>query len=86
MYLWNVGLLQWHYTALYPRNNSGQDDVAHVENGKSNFYCVSFQVLTAASMKFWDVAPCSHFEVDRRFRGAMTALVMEAVRYIPEDS
>jgi hypothetical protein len=34
---------------------------------------VGFQVLTAASMKFrvfWDVAPCSHIEVDRRFRGA----------------
>jgi hypothetical protein len=34
---------------------------------------VGFQVLTAASMKFrvfWDVAPCSHAEVDRRFRGA----------------
>jgi hypothetical protein len=32
-----------------------------------------FQVLTAASVKFrvfWDVAPCSHVEVDRRFRGA----------------
>jgi hypothetical protein len=32
-----------------------------------------FQVLTAASMKFrvfWDVAPCSHIELDRRFRGA----------------
>jgi hypothetical protein len=35
--------------------------------------CVRFQVLTAASMKFrviWDVVPCSHVEVDRRFRGA----------------
>jgi hypothetical protein len=34
---------------------------------------VRFQVLTEASMKFtvfWDVAPCSHVEVDRRFRGA----------------
>jgi hypothetical protein len=34
---------------------------------------VRFQVLTAASMKFrgfWDVAPCSHVEVNRRFRGA----------------
>jgi hypothetical protein len=34
---------------------------------------VRFLVLTAASMKFrlfWDVAPCSHVEVDRRFRGA----------------
>jgi hypothetical protein len=34
---------------------------------------VIFQVLTAASMKFrvfWDVAPCSHVDVDRRFRGA----------------
>jgi hypothetical protein len=47
---------------------------------------------------FWDVAPCSHNEVDRRFRGAI-ALIMKAVRtsetsinfivttrlYIPED-
>jgi hypothetical protein len=34
---------------------------------------VRFQVLTAANVKFrvfWDVAPCSHVEVDRRFRGA----------------
>jgi hypothetical protein len=32
-----------------------------------------FLVLMLASMKcvvFWDVAPCSHVEVDRRFRGA----------------
>jgi hypothetical protein len=32
-----------------------------------------FKVLTAASMKmtaFWDIAPCSLIEVDRRFRGA----------------
>jgi hypothetical protein len=32
-----------------------------------------FQVLTVASLKFrvfWDVAPCSHIEVGRRFRGA----------------
>jgi hypothetical protein len=39
---------------------------------KSNLRCVIFQVLTAASMVFkvfWDVAPCSHVEVDRRFRG-----------------
>jgi hypothetical protein len=34
---------------------------------------VTFQVLKAASMDFrvfWDVALCSHVEVDRRFRGA----------------
>jgi hypothetical protein len=33
---------------------------------------VRFQVLTAASVKFrafWEVAPCSHVEVDRRFGG-----------------
>jgi hypothetical protein len=64
---------------------------------------VRFQVLTLTSMKFrvyWDVAPCSHVEVDRRFRGVFTAMIMEAVRtsetyvnfnvttrrYIPEDS
>jgi hypothetical protein len=32
-----------------------------------------FQVLTAVSMKFrvfWDVAPCSHVEVDWHYRGA----------------
>jgi hypothetical protein len=32
-----------------------------------------FQVLTAVSMNmtvFWDVAPCSLVEIDRRFRGA----------------
>jgi hypothetical protein len=35
-------------------------------------YLVRFQVLAAASMKmiaFWDIAPCSFVEVDRRFRG-----------------
>jgi hypothetical protein len=34
---------------------------------------VRFQVLTAASMKmtvFWDVAPCSMVDTDRRFRVA----------------
>jgi hypothetical protein len=34
---------------------------------------VRFQVITTASMKFrvfWDVAPCSHVEVDSHFRGA----------------
>jgi hypothetical protein len=56
---------------------------------------VRFQVLTAAGMKFkvfWDVAPCSHVEVDRRFRGGywiyhnwdesswIIFLMMEAVR------
>jgi hypothetical protein len=63
---------------------------------------VRFQVLTAASMKFrvfWDVAPCSHVEVDRRLRRFIT-LMMGTVRtsetlvnlnvttrcYIPEDS
>jgi hypothetical protein len=63
------------------------------------FLNVRFQVLTAVGMKvsvFWDVAPCSHVEVDRRF----IALMMEAVRtsetsvnfnvttrrYISEDS
>jgi succinate dehydrogenase/fumarate reductase cytochrome b subunit len=34
---------------------------------------LSIQVLTAACMKmtvFWDVAPCSLVETDKRFRGA----------------
>jgi hypothetical protein len=44
-----------------------------VTSGVPNVSVLRFQVLTAASMKFrvfWDVAPCSHVEVDRRFRGA----------------
>jgi len=39
---------------------------------KYRIYYVRFQVLTVVSMKFrvfWDVAPCIHVEVDRRFRG-----------------
>jgi hypothetical protein len=49
---------------------------------------VRFQVLTAAAgmsfRVFWDVAPCSRVEVNRRFRGAYclhhgAALMMEAV-------
>jgi hypothetical protein len=43
---------------------------------------VRFQVLTAASMKFrvfWDLAPCSHVEVDRRPASIIIALLMEAV-------
>jgi hypothetical protein len=38
-----------------------------------NLYALRFQVLMAASMKvtvFWNVAPCSLIEIDRRFRGA----------------
>jgi hypothetical protein len=38
-----------------------------------NLYDARFQVVTAVSMKmtdFWDAAPCSHVEVDRRFRVA----------------
>jgi hypothetical protein len=48
---------------------------------------VRFQVFMAVSMKmtvFWNVAPCSLVEIDRRFRGAyylhhQGALIMEAV-------
>jgi hypothetical protein len=47
---------------------------------------VRFKVLTAASMTmiaFWDIAPCSTVEVDRRFRGVSCRhqkVTMEAVR------
>jgi hypothetical protein len=41
-------------------------------------------VITLKFRVFWDVAPCSHVEADRRFRGAycvlrLAALLMEAV-------
>jgi hypothetical protein len=47
-----------------------------------------FKVLTAARMRsrvFWDVTPCSHVEVDRRFGRVyglhhQGALITEAVR------
>jgi hypothetical protein len=41
---------------------------------------VRFQVLTAATMKvtvFWDIAPCSLVQIDRRFKGV--SLMMELV-------
>jgi hypothetical protein len=51
-----------------------------------NIHNVRFQVLTMVSMKFrvfWDVAPCTHIEVDRRFRGTAShhqgTLMMQAV-------
>jgi hypothetical protein len=43
---------------------------------------VRFQVLTAVSTKmraFWNIAPCSLVEVDRRFRGAY-CLVDKCIR------
>jgi hypothetical protein len=39
---------------------------------------VRFQVLTAANVKFrvfWDVAPCSHVEVDRCFKVRTTSMI-----------
>jgi hypothetical protein len=54
---------------------------------------VRFQVLMAASMKFrvfWDVAPCSHVEVERRFRVAYRSTLVHfnvtTRRYITEYS
>jgi hypothetical protein len=52
-------------------------EVNHLLEGKSrnvvtSRYTVRYQVLTSASMKFtvfWDMPPCSHVEVGRRFRG-----------------
>jgi hypothetical protein len=44
------------------------------EGNASNFRCERFQVLAAMSIKmtvFWDVAPWSLVEIDRRFRGAV---------------
>jgi hypothetical protein len=40
---------------------------------KTGNFFVRFQIFTAASMKmttFWDIAPCSLVEIDRRFSGA----------------
>jgi hypothetical protein len=49
---------------------------------KDNKIIVIFQVLMAASMKFrvfWDVASCSHIEVDQCFRGA------DCLHHHPDD-
>jgi hypothetical protein len=69
-----VGLLIW--ILLYGLIKDYSVDVKY-RTAESTVLCVlvfnHLQVLTAASMKFrvfWDVAPCSHVEVDRRFRGA----------------
>jgi hypothetical protein len=55
----NSGSLALH---RYSAHTSRQSKVASMR----------FQVLTATNMRmavFWDVAPCSLVEVDRRFRG-----------------
>jgi hypothetical protein len=61
-------------------------NVERTEGGRSrrtsDVIRVSFQVLTAASMKmtlFWDVAPCSLVEIYRRFRRAYCP------RNLPDD-
>jgi hypothetical protein len=49
---------------------------------------VIFQILMAASLKmtaFWDIAPCSLAEVDRRFRGAY-CLRYQAIRPIRRNT
>jgi hypothetical protein len=49
---------------------------------------VRYQVLTAASVKvtvFWDIAPCSLVEIDRRFRRTIALMMMEA-ESISEES
>jgi hypothetical protein len=48
---------------------------------------VRFQVLTAVSMKmtaFWDIAPSSLVEADRRFRGASVNFYETTMRNFPE--
>jgi hypothetical protein len=52
------------------------------EGGRNLIFCLRFQVLTAASMKFrvfCDVLPCSQINVDRRFRDAC------CLRHSPDD-
>jgi hypothetical protein len=70
---------------------------------QTKMYYLRFQILTTARVKFrvfWDVAPCSHVEVHRRFREDLIVLMTEALRtsetsvsfnvttrrYIPKDS
>jgi hypothetical protein len=53
-----------------------------ITSQNTNSDIVKFQVLTAKCMKMtflWDVAPCSLVDTDRHFRGAIIALMMEAV-------
>jgi hypothetical protein len=82
-YLWNVGR-QLFYTAVHPIRQfwtsyspPWEPEISHTDDclrplRMIMLLFVRFQVLTEASMKFRvsrDVAPCSHFEVDRRLRG-----------------
>jgi hypothetical protein len=53
-----------------PRSVYGQKSAVFVTETVDNY--AGFQVFTAVSIKFrvlWDVASCSHVEVDRPFRG-----------------
>jgi hypothetical protein len=72
-------ILQTNWTHLWNRSTDTESRSVTVSQRDSvrtaarDISHARFQVLTEASMKFrvfWDVAPCSHDEVGRRFRGA----------------
>jgi hypothetical protein len=57
----------------HPQSSTENEFKAQTSIRELRISVVRFHVLTTVSMKFkvfWDVAPCSHFEVDRHFRGA----------------
>jgi hypothetical protein len=67
------------YISIFYNTNIPSFKIIERNMSKSNTFLINrkeqyvrVHVLTAASMLlvFWDVAPCSHVEVDRRFRGA----------------
>jgi hypothetical protein len=50
-----------------------QETICFLREAFENITKMRFEILTVTSMKmavFWDVAPCSLIDIDRRFRGA----------------
>jgi hypothetical protein len=86
-------LSQRKYRPLFSYRHAALGTVLHITQELKYFVPVRFQVLMVASMKFrvfWDVASCSHDEVDRHLRGAyclhhQVHFNVTTWRSIPED-
>jgi hypothetical protein len=70
-HLWNVGRHSIKNTAVYYIPEDSELHTRRRENLKSLKSCLCQDTFNASKFRVcWDIAPCSHVEVYRRFRGA----------------
>jgi hypothetical protein len=55
---------------LWDNGNGYRPNSIALEWKTSGTFCLLLGLWSFLTLKFWDVAPCSHVEVDRSFRGA----------------